>query len=141
LSNKDSTTKIKRKTLSGGTGDQITMRIRELQNGVTKLISGRPDIVPNDFTLMAKAIHQTNSIIIIEFKEMDRLDKIEFADIESPNKFNETLLRNAQMLLPFKFDKEKMHKDRQYLFHNESITCVTPNGKIFVMGGIFVNEP
>ena len=56
-SNKDSTTKIKRKTLSGGTGDQITMRIRELQNGVTKLISGRPDFVPNDFTLMAKAIH------------------------------------------------------------------------------------
>ena len=54
----DTTTKfsIKKKTHVGGSGDQITMRIRELSNGVTKLISGRPDFVANDFTLIAKAI-------------------------------------------------------------------------------------
>ena len=80
----------------GGSGDQITMRIRELQNGVTKLISGRPDFVANDFTLIAKAIFQSNSLILIEFKEMVRYDKTLWADVNSPNKFNETLLRNAK---------------------------------------------
>ena len=59
----------------GGDSNQITVRIRELQNGVTKLISGRPEFKATDFNLIAKAIYQTDSLLIIDFKEMIRHDK------------------------------------------------------------------
>lgn len=41
----------------GSDSNQITVRVRELQNGVTKLISGRPEFDVADFTLAAKAIY------------------------------------------------------------------------------------
>jgi len=34
----------------------------------------------------------------------------------------------------------KSHPERNFLFLNESITTVTPDGKIYVMGGQFYNK-
>jgi hypothetical protein len=49
---------VKKRTITmGADSNQITVRVRELQNGVTKLISGRPEFDVVDFNLGAKAIY------------------------------------------------------------------------------------
>ena len=37
--------------------------------------------------------------------------------------------------LPFKYSRKEKHPERSFLFLNESITTITPDGKIYVMGG------
>jgi hypothetical protein len=39
--------------------------------------------------------------------------------------------------LPIKYKREEGHPERTFLFLSESITAITPEGKIFVIGGIF----
>jgi len=55
------------------------------------------------------------------------------------NAFKKTLVANAIKLLPFKYNRKIAHPERSYLFLNESVTSITQNGKIFVMGGQFDN--
>ena len=59
----------------GGDSNQVTVRIRELCLGVTQLRSGRPEFVTADFSLVSKAIYQTDSLILIDYKDMVRYDK------------------------------------------------------------------
>ena len=107
------------------------MRVRELQNGVTKLISGRPDFDVTDFSFGAKAIYQSDALILIDYKDMVRYEETDFKN---------TVVRNAKKFLPFKYDRKLRHPERNFLFLSESITAVTPNGKIYVIGGQFFQK-
>ena len=42
--------------------------------------------------------------------------------------------------LPYKYDRKMKHPERKFLFVCESITAITPNGQIFVMGGQFQHQ-
>lgn len=42
--------------------------------------------------------------------------------------------------LPNRYSRKDIHPERNFLFLNESITTVTPDGKIYVMGGQFYNK-
>ena len=55
---------------------------------------------------------------------------------DEPN-FKNIVVRNAKKFLPYKYDRKLRHPERNFLFLSESITAVTPNGKIFVIGGQF----
>lgn len=44
------------------------------------------------------------------------------------------MIDSAIEYLPNKYSR-KVHPERNFLFLNESITTVTPDGKIYVMGG------
>jgi hypothetical protein len=57
---------------------------------------------------------------------------------KSESSFKNQLLRNARKYLPFKYDRKAGHPERNFLFLSESITAVTPSGKIYVMGGMFM---
>jgi len=133
----------------GGDSNQITVKIRELQNGVTKLISGRPQFNTPEFNIIAKAVFQSDTLILINFKELIRYDKEIIQDKDSyqykqrqkfpTEAFKKMLTRNVIKLLPFKYKRET-HPERTYLFLSESVTTITPNGKIYVMGGQFFNQ-
>ena len=70
---------VKKRTLHmGNDSNQITVRVRELQNGVTKLISGRPDFDVIDFAFAAKAIYQSDALILIDYKDMVKYENTSF---------------------------------------------------------------
>mmetsp|Transcript_12449 Transcript_12449/g.20919 ORF Transcript_12449/g.20919 Transcript_12449/m.20919 type:complete len:467 (-) Transcript_12449:303-1703(-) len=140
---------IKKRTLQmGGLGtkgdaSQITVKIRELQNGVTKLISGRPDFLTPDCTLFAKAVAQSDSLLLIDFQNMLKLEREAGQGLsaekqrqpQSLTEHTQRLARHVVRFLPLKFERAAMHRGRSYLFMSESVTAVAPNGKIFVLGG------
>ena len=37
--------------------------------------------------------------------------------------------------LPYKYNRKDLHPERSYLFAYDSVTAVTPDGKIFIIGG------
>ena len=81
-----------------------------------------------DFQFGAKAIYQSDALILIDYKDMVKYEGLSF---------KETVVRNAKKFLPFKYDRKLRHPERNFLFLSESITAVTPNGKIYVIGGQF----
>ena len=101
---------IKKRTIhtgkiGGADAGQITMRIQSIGNGVTKLISGRPDFEVQNFNLIAKACFQSDSLMIIDFNDLVRYDKREIKDENSyeykyrekfpTNVFKKSLIKNT----------------------------------------------
>lgn len=129
--------------MAGGEVSAVTARIRQLQNGVTKLIQGRPEFEVPDYKLIAKAVQQSDSLILIEYNKAAysnyENDPVAIKEsLDYPAKFlKNRLVHNAVEYLPYRYDRKEQHPERNFLFLSEAITAVTPNGDIFVMGGQF----
>ena len=73
-------------------------------------------------------------MILIDYKDMIRYDSLQ------KDTLKKCLIKNAKKFLPFKYDRKGKHPERTFLFLSESITAVTPNGKIYVIGGQFLQS-
>ncbi|CDW79880.1 kelch motif family protein [Stylonychia lemnae] len=94
-----------------------TLQIRKLQNNVTKLICGIPQFEQIDYRILAKAVFQSNELLVLDFiKPLD----------------SNALLK---LYKPIKPDTQLYHKERPHIFSSDCVTTVTPEGQIFVMGG------
>ena len=88
--------------------------------------------------------------MIIDFNDLVRYDKREIEDENSYdykyrekfplNVFKKSMIKNTVQFLPYKYDRKLKHPERNFLFVCESITAMTPNGQIFVMGGLFQHQ-
>jgi len=45
------------------------------------------------------------------------------------------LTEATKEFLPYKYNRKDLHPERSYLFAYDSVTAVTPDGKIFIIGG------
>ena len=112
---------IKKRTVElpanlGGLGQDngaggVTAKIRKLQNGVTRLIQGSPDYKVPNCKLIAKAIAQSDSLIMVDFDEVSKkMPENQLGEMKEGNTYlNEDLDRlmtmSAQELLPYKYNK------------------------------------